>query len=273
MSKANKATNIHDSPPQGGSNLNADFQNFCQSPEFAQAFQNNPLAIQFLQQLVPQPAPGVPDSDLNNNIRCIATHMSKSFDDIFPMFPNIQSTWTYYSVNSQFPGYFNPLHFTSWIPAPPVIVPPTSTEVANSLMANFARLYPWAIFMKGISHADPLYGSTLSLMGLTNPSNPLPIVSEQIVDSVDFLSFLYDMSIYYTHNGTTSLDTILRPHFDALKYSINRIKYPEYDITHIDPYYHIGWFIHYHNNNLVRHPHILIQHFKTLHMAKSNVFS
>jgi len=273
MSKANKATNIHDSPPQGGSNLNADFQNFCQSPAFAQAFQNNPLAIQFLQQLVPQPAPGVPDSDLHNNIRCIATHMSKSFDDIFPMFPNIQSTWTYYSVNSQFPGYFNPIHFTSWIPAPPVIVPPTSTEVAHSLMANFARLYPWAIFMKGISHADPLYGSTLSLMGLTNPSNPLPIVSEQIVDSVDFLSFLYDMSIYYTHNGTTSLDTILRPHFDALKYSINRIKYPEYDITHIDPYYHIGWFIHYHNNNLVRHPHILIQHFKTLHMAKSNVFS
>ena len=78
--------------------------------------------------------------------------------------------------------------------------------------------------MKGTLPSNPHYGSNLSLVGTTNPSSPLPTVSENVVDSVVFLTLTHDIPLYYTHSGTTSTDTILRPHFDALKYSISRTK-------------------------------------------------
>lgn len=259
-----KKTNVNDSTST------ADFQQFCQSPAFAMAFQNNPLAIKFLQSL---PATGVIDNDFHININCIALHMSKSFDDVLPMFTNIEATWTYYAINSQFPGYFNPSHFNSWIPAPPVIIQPSNDQLASNLFHAYVSKYPWGIHMKGIPAMDPNYSATLSIMGILNPLNPLPRVQENIVDSIPFVTFLQSMADYYINNGTASLESVLRPYFDALKYSINKLKFPEYDLSVSDVHYHMGWFMFYHNHHLIRNSHLLIQHFKTLAMSKSSVFS
>jgi len=252
--------------PPPGANLISDFQTFCQSPAFISALQQNPLAAQMFQSLAPTPVyvPSIPESDHTINVRCLSQHLSKSFSDTLLLFPDVQSTWEYYAVNSKFTGIFDPLHFSSWIPAPPIVVPLTNSQLASQYFTKFCDNYPWSIFMKGILPSDTNYGHTLSLMGITNPSNPLPSLSENIVDSIVFLTFLHDM--------TTSMETILRPHFDALKYSINRVQFPDYDLSLPSSSYHIGWFVHYHNNNLVRNPHLLIQHFKSLTMAKSGTF-
>jgi len=262
-----------DTPPPG-SNLLADFQTFCQSPAFITALQQNPLAAQMFQPLASTPSvPSLPENDYTINVRCISQHLSKSFSDTLLMFPDVQSTWEYYTINSKFPGYFNPIHFTSWIPAPPVIIPPTDNQLASNLFSKFRDDHPWSVFMKGIPSTDPNYPATLSLMGIINPLNPIPCVQENIVDSIPFVTFLQAMAEYYTNNGTASLESILRSHFDALKYSINKIKFPDYDISVSDTSYHLGWFMHYNNQFLVRNPHLLIQHFKTLAMAKSQIFS
>jgi len=189
------------------------------------------------------------------------------------MFPDIQSTWDYYTINSKFPGYFNPIHFTSWIPAPTVIVLPSNDKLASNLFHDFVSKYSWCIHMKGIPDSDPNYPATLSIMGIINPLNPLPRVQENIVDSIPFVTFLQSMADYYINNGTASLESVLRPYFDAIKYSINKLKFPEYDLSKSDVNYHMGWFMFYHNHHLIRHSHLLIQHFKTLAMSKSFVFS
>ena len=80
------------------------------------------------------------------------------------------------------PGYFNPIHFTSWISAPPVVIPPTNTQLASNLFNDYASKYVWTLYMKGLSSTDPNYPATLSLMGIINPLNPIPRVQENIVD-------------------------------------------------------------------------------------------
>ena len=62
-------------------------------------------------------------------------------------------------------------------------------------------------------------------MGTTSPTSPTPPLAESLVDSTTFCSFTHEVELHYTHSGTTSLETALRPQFDALKYSTSRVKY------------------------------------------------
>ena len=67
----------NETPPPVGANLFADFQQFCQSPEFIMAFQNNPLAAQFTQQMTPPRDNVIPDSEYHASIRCTSLGTSR----------------------------------------------------------------------------------------------------------------------------------------------------------------------------------------------------
>ena len=108
--------------------------------------------------------------------------------------PGLQSTWTHYSVSAQLTGYLSPAHFSEWVTSPPVDAPLSSSHLAAQLLDTFRAKYPWAVLMKGTKPSDPNYGSSLSLVGVTNPSSPLTTTSENVVDSVVFLVLLHDMT-------------------------------------------------------------------------------
>ena len=129
------------------------------------------------------------------------------------------------------------------------------------------------MLLKGTLPTDPHYGPTLPLMGTTSPSSPLPFLSESTVDSAVLLTFLHGVALYYQSSGTASLEAVLRPYFDALKYSTSRTKFPDCDLSLPSSSYHLGWFTHYHSSHLTRSPHLLTQHFKSLAMAKSGPFT
>ena len=264
-----------EAPPPGAPSLTSDFQSFCSSPALVAALKESSLASQLTQQMVPSPtsASSLPQSDYHSSTQCLPQHSSKSFGDLLLVFPDTQAAWDFYQMSSKFSAYFSPGHFTSWVSVPPVLTPPSSSHLASQLLESFRSSYPRAVLVKGNLPSDPTYGTHLSLLGTTSPSSPLPSVSENAVESVTLLPLLCGVSTYCTHSGTTSLETTLRPHFDALKYSTSRIKYPEYGTHATDSSYHTDWFTHYHSTSLARSPHLLTQQLKALVVTKSTVFS
>ena len=169
-----RKTHSTDTPPPTGSNLLADFQVLCQPPELLDALQQSPMAAQFLQRMTPSSVPAVPAPDFHSSLRCLSTHLSKSFEDTLRVFPTTEHTWDYYSLNSKFTDYFNPLQLQSWIPSPPATLPPSPSQLAELSFQSFSSQYPWATFLKGTLPPDPSCGHTLSLVGTTSPSSPLP---------------------------------------------------------------------------------------------------
>ena len=180
------------------------------------------------------------------------------------------SLWDFYHTSSKLSGYFGPAHFTSWVAPPPVLAPPSNSQLAFQLLQSSRGTYPWSVLMKGAPPSEPAHGTHLSLLGLTSPSSPLPSTSESTVDSVTFLSL---MSTYYTHSGATCLESTLRPYFDALKYSTSRVKCPECGVHALESSHHTGWLTHYHSTSLARSPHLLTQQLKALAVPKSTTFS
>ena len=76
------------------------------------------------------------------------------------------------------------------------------------------------------------------------------------MESAVLLALLCDEPLHFTQSGTTSLDTTLSPHFDALKYSTNRTKFPDCDLSFAESSYHTGWLVYYHSSHLTRSPHL-----------------
>ena len=264
-----------DTPPPGSSTLIHDFQSFCSSPALTDALKDSPLASQLAQQLVPSPTSvsSVPQSDYFTSTQCLSSHLPKPFHGTALGFPGTQSTWDFCQASSKLTGYFGPTHFTSWVASPPTLVPPSSSQLASQLFQSFRDSYPWAVFVKGTPTGGPTHGTHLPLLGTTSPSSTLPSASDSTVDSVVFLPLLHGTSAYYTHSGTTSLESTLRSHFDALKYSTSRAKYPECGTHATGSSCHLGWFVHYHSTSLARSPHLLTQQLKTLVVPKSATLS
>ena len=180
-----------DTPPPGGADLLSELQVPCQSPALTAALRSSPLAAQLTQQVTPAPASATPthDSDYHTSVQCLSDHLPKPLQDTLLVLPGTQPTWECQSTSSRLHGYSSPVHFTTWVTAPPVVAPPTSSQLAAQLLITFSGQYPWSVLVKGTVLSDPACGSTLPLVGATSLPSPLPSLSENTVDSVVLLAF------------------------------------------------------------------------------------